>query len=506
MSLALARTVADAVLYEGYLLYPYRATSSKNQSRWQFGVLGPPDAAAAGLGEEPDLAAQMVLVDPGSAVAASVAVRVRFLQLQTRSLERAVDPHLGSRSSGNVRGEGLDDFEPVAEMTVDGLRMFGWDEAVEHEVVLPTYSLEQLAAGITYDLRVDAGEGIEALTSDEGSLVGRVVRRRWPLSADVRLQATAVDGFLRLSVAVTNTQTCVPRSRADAIRTSLIGAHLLVEAAGTTFISLLEPPDEAVAAVASCTQRRCFPVLAGAPGRTDIVLASPIILYDYPEVAAQSSGALFDSTEIDEILTLRVMTMTEDEKVEARATDPMARDLIDRCDNLSTAELQQLHGVLRDPHLGEQGPRSDGVPTTYAEALPPEFAEALASVSADAELPWFDTGEVPWWDPAMDERVQPDVDAVVIDGVSVSKGSFVRVHPSRRADAQDLFFADQVARVTSVLSDVDGAIHVAVVLVDDPAADLHDWYGRYLYFAPDELEPLPSMTDAAPDQRKENLP
>ena len=72
----------------------------------------------------------------------------------------------------------------------------------------------------------------------------------------------------------------------------------------------------------------------------------------------------------------------------------------------------------------------------------------------------------------------------------VRKGSLVRVHPSRRADAQDLFFAGQVARVTAVLSDVDGDVHVAVVLVDDPAADLHDWYGRYLYFAPDELEPL----------------
>ena len=68
----------------------------------------------------------------------------------------------------------------------------------------------------------------------------------------------------------------------------------------------------------------------------------------------------------------------------------------------------------------------------------------------------------------------------------------MRVHPSRRADAQDLFFAGQVARVTAVLADVDGGMHVAVVLVDDPAADLHDWYGRYFYFAPDELEPLPA--------------
>jgi hypothetical protein len=178
-------------------------------------------------------------------------------------------------------------------------------------------------------------------------------------------------------------------------------------------------------------------------------------------VAPESAGALFDATEIDEILTLRVMTMTEAEKAEARATDPRAREIIDRCDAMTPGDLQQLHGIFRDP----RGP-----------------AGAPADVT--------DTGGEPWWDPASDASVDPDTDHVVVDGVRVAKGSLVRVHPKRRADAQDLFFADQVARVTAVLSDVDGGTHVAVVLADDPAADLHDWYGRYFYFAPDEIEPL----------------
>ena len=78
-----ARAVADAVLYEGYLLYPYRGTSSKNQSRWQFGVLGPPGAADAGLGEDDTLAAQF-LVDGAQAIT----LVVRFLQLQHRRAER----------------------------------------------------------------------------------------------------------------------------------------------------------------------------------------------------------------------------------------------------------------------------------------------------------------------------------------------------------------------------------------------------------------------------------
>jgi hypothetical protein len=212
-------------------------------------------------------------------------------------------------------------------------------------------------------------------------------------------------------------------------------------------------------------------VLVGPAGSTDVVMGSPIILYDHPEIAAESAGALFDSTEIDEILTLRVMTMTDAEKAEARATDPRAASIIDRCDAMSAEALRDLHGVFRDPHRGET-------------------AEAGAGAGTE-----FDTGDVPWWDPAADASVRPDTDSVVIDGVSVARGSLVRVHPSRRADAQDLFFVDQVARVTAVLSDVDGSTHVALVLVDDPAADLHEQAGRFFYFAPDELEPLDSARE-----------
>ena len=78
-----ARAIADAVLYEGYLLYPYRATSAKNQSRWQFGVVGPPGASDAGVGEDDSLAAQF-LVDGDS----ELTLIVRFLQLQHRNAER----------------------------------------------------------------------------------------------------------------------------------------------------------------------------------------------------------------------------------------------------------------------------------------------------------------------------------------------------------------------------------------------------------------------------------
>jgi hypothetical protein len=255
-----------------------------------------------------------------------------------------------------------------------------------------------------------------------------------------------------------------------------------------------------VDAVAACTQRRCWPVLTGASGDTDIVLISPIILYDYPEVADESAGALFDSTEIDEILTLRVMTLTDEEKAQARATDPRAAEIIDRCDSMSPEALAQLHGILRDPHAGV----AVDVPNL------PDFPDEAGLIELrdlrNVDPPTFGSEDVPWWDPEQDASVNPDIDSVLIDGVAVSRGSMVCVHPSRRADAQDLFFAGMTARVSAVHSDVDGEIHVAVVLVDDPAADLHEWYGRFLYFAPDELEPLvpPTVADADSHHREES--
>jgi len=467
VSLDLARAVADAVLYEGYLLYPYRATSRKNQVRWQFGVLGPVGAAVAGVGEEPAMAVETLL---SGAPDARVTGHLRFLQLQLREAQCAF-PGLGPES-----------FSPVEELTIGSTSWLTWDEAVPHEVALATCRVGDLDQETVLAVDVPGGEDVEELSADDGSVVGRLVRRRWPLSAEVRLSGTADSGATRLRVAVDNvTATAGGPDKAvldkdGAIRQSFIGAHLLLVAEGAEFVSLLDPPDGLAEAAGRCEQHRCWPVLAGPRGSARVVLGSPIILYDHPEVAEQSAGELFDSTEIDEILTLRVMTLTDQEKAEARATDPRAAQIIDRCEQMTPQQMQQLHGILRDVDLAELA----DLPVLTE---PPDPTDLSGTVGF--------TDEVPWWDPAVDGDVQPETDVVMISGLPVSSGSLVRIHPSRRADAHDMFFADQEARVTAVHRDVDGNTHVAVVLRDDPAADMHEWYGRYLYFAPDELEPLP---------------
>ncbi|MGV0579786.1 hypothetical protein ABQE57_14570 [Mycolicibacterium elephantis] len=425
-----ARAVAEAVLYEGYLLYPYRANSRKNQSRWQFGVLGPTGAADAGIGEDSSLSVQVLLHPHG---VPWISGAVRFLQLQHRGTERDL-------------GDGR--FAPVEELAAGTQTWLRWDEAVEREITVERFPVPSLPR--TIDIAVPAGREVESVDG------GRLVRSRQQLRGLLSISAEPYGDLLVLTFEVRNTASPVA-DKDQAIATSLIGTHLLIEVTDGEFVSLLDPPDVAADAVARLRQHRCFPVLAGPPGSGELVLASPIILYDHPQIAEQSTGALYDSTEIDEILTLRVMTMTDEEKAQARATDPLAAQLIDRCDSMSPEAMLDLHGVLRDPH---------------ADLVP--------------EVP----AGVDWWDPSADTAVRPETDAVLVNGVAVARGSRVRLRPSRRADAQDLFYANRIAHVTSVHEDVDGEQHIGVVLEEDPAAEMHDWYGRYLYFAPDEVEPL----------------
>ncbi len=442
-----ARTIADAVLYEGYLLYPYRASSSKNQSRWQFGVVGPAGAADAGLGEDSTMSAQfLVNGDDGE-----LSLVLRFLQLQQRRVERDI-------------GGGC--FESVDELTSGSQSWVTWDEAVECELSYGPFSLAHLAQPRTLPVEFSAGTDAEVVQG------GRLIRTRVRIRAELDIVVEPDDGLHRVGVSVRNVG-AVPADKYEAIARSMIGTHIIAEVVGAEFVSLLEPDDSAVAAVSRCNQHRCFPVLAGSPGERDLLLISPIILYDHPEIAEQSEGALYDSTEIDEILTLRVMTMTDDEKAAARATDPLAAKIIDRCDGMSPESLQQLHGVLRNPHAGTVGTDRGDDPGFSWPGLVPEVPDG-----------------VDWWDPLADKAVRPELDAVLVNGVRIAAGSRVRLRPTRRADAQDIFFAGRTARVTSVHEDVDGNQHIGVVIEDDPEAEMPEGYGRYLYFAPDEVEPL----------------
>jgi hypothetical protein len=279
---------------------------------------------------------------------------------------------------------------------------------------------------------------------------------------------------------------------------------------------MTDPPQWAAGEVAACTNTGTWPVLAGPDDCTDLLLASPVILYDHPEVAAESAGDLFDATEIDEILTLRTMALTDAEKREARSSDPRAAALIDRLDHIPPEMLERMHGAIRylRPVAGSPPvPPAAGIPPmpdgmgAGMPGWPPDDIPTWSTpgmltlpdggLAADDLLGDGPDGQVtgrpaaPWWDPGADASVSPATDHVVVGGVRIASGSRVIMRPGvRRADAQDLFLIGREATVQAVLHDVDGQIHVAVSPDNDPAAELQRNHGRFLYFSPDEIEPI----------------
>jgi hypothetical protein len=461
----LARKVADAVLYEGYLLYPYRASAAKNQARWQFGVLMPRLWTEDGP-EEPWATQTECLLEPEEAT--TVRVLVRFLHVQSKTVE-AVDVEAGT-------------FHEVPALPVDGSELVPWDEATEQEVTVEAPLARLLEGELAAPFERPGGRRVEPVHSAAGKLAGRTIRRRWPILGTVSLSAERLEGpygLVRLRLRVENASAWHdPRAdRSVALRHSLVAAHSLLGIDQGVFLSLLDPPEWAKPAAEACANLHTWPVLIGEEGRRDAMLSSPIILYDHPTIAPESPGDLFDATEIDEILTLRTMALTEDEKREARATDERAAAIIDRVDNMPPELLERLHGAVRYLR-GVEGEKKDAGQggERLSTALP-------GPLEANPEL-------VPWWDPGADRTVSPETDGVVVAGVTLAKGSPVRLRPGqRRADAQDMFLAGRQATVEAVFLDVDGNRHLAVTLDEDPAADLQRWHGRYLYFSPDEVEP-----------------
>lgn len=481
----IARRVADAVLYEGYLLYPYRASAAKNRVRWQFGVLVPPGFTA---GAEPSTSLTECLLE--RAEGATIHLRLRFLHVRARRVERA---------EGGVH-------RPVAELTSGGRTYLTFDEATERETRVALSLAELLDGERTVEVRVPGDSSAEPILAPSGEPEGRVVREHLPLRAALRVGAerqAGPYGLVRLRVRVENTavwdEPDAPRERA--LRRSLISAHLIIGVDGGAFLSLTDPPEWARPFADGCRNERAWPVLVGEPGHRDVVLSSPIILSDYPDIAPESPVELFDATEIDEILHLRTLTLTEEETRQARATDPRAARLIDAVSGTTGGAADAAGGGGgRGRRAGEAGAAWEAgeIGEIGEIVMPPEVIERLHGVirylgEATRRPP------APWWDPSADAGVSPETDSVTVAGVEVAKGSRVRLVPGkRRADAHDMFLAGRTARVEAVLLDLDGTRHLAVTLEEDPGADLHRSHGRFLYFAPDEVEPLEPAGSATP--------
>ncbi|MGB7190432.1 MAG: hypothetical protein WBD10_09870 [Acidobacteriaceae bacterium] len=426
MNFAPLETIANAVLFEGYMLYPYRPSSMKNRQRWNFGTLYPRAFADAQRPPERWSFAAQILVEATETT--RLAACVRFLQL--------VSP---AKEDGESWEEGF-----ARSRAFDGMTMSELLNGIEYVFDLSRLSSE------------DAPNAPEAFR--ERSRFGRLA-----LSAE-KLR----DGLYRLHASFSNyssvTQTSPPtqtnalhRAMQDAAFTS---AHLLLGLENGAFVSLLEPPAELEAEAKACAQDGVFPVLAGEPGDRSRVLCSPIILYDYPQVAPESAGDFFDATEMDEMLALRVMTLTDEEKSEMRRGDPHARALLERTETLPTEQLLKVHGAVR-------GLRR------VTESAPEEMRDA----SIDPFDPFTE---------------HPPLESVQVFGVEVRKGDRVRLWPQKKADILDMAMEGKVAVIEAIEQELEGKVHFAVVLEDDPGMDmgLLRQAGHRFFYSPEEIEPL----------------
>ena len=299
MDLKIVESIANAVLYEGYLLYPYRPTAIKNRRRFNFGVVYPHDY---GLTHDELLCAQTECLAVCNWRMA-LDVRVRFLHVTARE---------------------------------------GRQEAVAREVTASALRTDLLVEPLQLSFAFPAKRANESCEQE-------------PINGNIEIDARQIaERVFKITARVTNLTPladAASMSSDEALKRSLISTHVILNVRGGEFISLLDPPESFREMTGSLCNIGTYPVLVGAEGERDTMLASPIILYDYPQIAPESAGDFFDGTEIDEMLALRVLTLTDEEKREMRGGDERARRILERTEAMPVEQLMKLHGAVRDMRI-----------------------------------------------------------------------------------------------------------------------------------------------------------
>jgi hydrogenase maturation protease len=429
------KAVANAILYEGYILYPYRKSSLKNQQRWTFGGLFPKDYAARGGGDRSFLQCECLLRgDPNT----KISVQFRFLQIAARKIAKL---HTPARAIDVLS---LPEHEIVDSLDIGGKSYLPWEEAIAQERTITTDALGSLTGrqeAVDFDFPADVAA--EPITGEDNLIAGLISRETKTIAARLSIWTEErAPNVFKLMARIENTtpideSLCAKRDLAAPF--ALASTHMILHVDGGAFVSMTDPPEDLVAASRTCSNDGCWPVLAGEDGTTDTVLAAPIILYDYPKIAPESDNDLFDGTEIDEILILRILTMTDAEKHEMASGDARAQALLARLESMSPEDLGKLHGT--------------------------------------------------WRNVAADPRARkPELVSVGYGGLTV--GDRVRLKPHKGGDVIDIVLSGKVAIVEAIERDFEDRIHVAVVVEDDPGREFGTgrFPGHRFFFAPEEME------------------
>ena len=434
--------IVNAILYEGYILYPYRASSQKNQrARFTFGRVYPQIFSEKENGAEP-CAMQTECLFRTRGESPQLRITVGFLQPIVREIGACETILEKLPENGEFR------FQNVPQLEVAGKTFQAWMEAVERKV---STSVNDFHAPVRMSFVFPASESREAIQNETGGIEGMIFRRHEVLEGRIETKMTRLqDDLFRICVRVVNLSS-VKRDEFQLPEKVLLrtfaSTHFTLEAESGEFVSLLETPPELRLFADDCKNIGCWPVLAGdkAAGDRKTILASPIILYDYPQLATESTVEFFDGTEIDEMLTLRVLAMSDAEKKEIQAEE-ISRRVLERTSALNTEDILRLHGTLREPKAVDEG----------------------------------------FFNPA--QRLE----RVCVNGTEFKIGDRVVIHPKHRADAFDLMLAGKTAVIESIEQSVDGEVHLAVVLENDPGSDLGmaRQPGHRFFYKLDEVEPV----------------
>jgi len=349
--------IANAVLYEGYMLYPYRPSAVKNQQRWNFGALCPQSHSVAQKGTEAwTMQTECLVRSEGES--AVLDVKVRFLHLLAREVRGPIADGGWRMADGSGDDEALAavsdaHFQAVASLEIGDQIFHTWQEASEREINIPAIDLNQLGAQPRRQaFSFPARRELEPLRDSDSQLIGVIVRQQQLIEGAIEVAAErAGEQLHQITVRILNLTPFADvngQSRDESLLRSLVSTHTILSVGGDgEFISLLDPPAEFREAAAKCQNVGTWPVLVGEEGTHDCLLSSPIILYDYPQIAPESAGELFDGTEIDEILTLRIMTLTDEEKREMRGVDERARRILERTETMPAEQLMKMHGAMK---------------------------------------------------------------------------------------------------------------------------------------------------------------
>ncbi|HMG03991.1 MAG TPA: hypothetical protein VK581_00935 [Chthoniobacterales bacterium] len=446
MNPALLDKVVNAVLYEGYILYPYRASSKKNRQRFTFGRVYPEEYSVAQKGAEPCLMQTEVLLRAQSPECA-LNTSVRFLHPMAREVGVLTEPLAELPELQEPT------FQLVNEVLIGERLCQTWQESVERTVSLPPFLLRDPSPMPT-EFRFEASRALEPIRDGE-KVAAVFVRRQEALLGTVETSVTQIDPHVsKVTIGIWNKTPVAPTDleNQDAIlMRTFASTHTVLHVTGGEFISLLEPPPEYTQAAAACKNVNTWPVLVGEASRNerDTMLSSPIILYDYPQIAPESAGDLFDGAEIDEILTLRILTMTDQEKREMRGVDDHARRILERTELLPDDHLLKMHGAMR------------GVPP--AQASNEDFFNPTKKL-----------------------------ESTIVDGVELRAGDKVRIWPKKRADIMDMALEGKVATIEALEQDLENQVHFALVIDDDPGRDmgLLRQSGHRFFYSADEVEPI----------------